>query len=90
MPATKTPGPHTGRVALVTGASRGIGQATAVGLAEPGAGVVLDDHGDNRRRAGLIATTGHPAVTVTLDISDPSGWITGQTLMANGGNAFGN
>ncbi len=72
MPATKTPGPHAGRVALVTGASRGIGQAIAVGLAERGARVVLGDHGDNSETRGLIATTGLPAVPVTLDISNTS------------------
>jgi NADP-dependent 3-hydroxy acid dehydrogenase YdfG len=53
MPTSTTYAPHAGRVALVTGTSRGIGQAIAVGLA-----------------------------------ADEAGWITGQTIMANGGNAF--
>jgi NAD(P)-dependent dehydrogenase (short-subunit alcohol dehydrogenase family) len=34
MPATTTDKPHAGRIALVTGAARGIGQAIAVGLAQ--------------------------------------------------------
>jgi NAD(P)-dependent dehydrogenase (short-subunit alcohol dehydrogenase family) len=72
MPPTKTHEPHAGRVALVTGTSRGIGQAIAVGLAERGARVVLGDRGDATQTSALIAGTGHPAVPVTLDISDPS------------------
>ena len=36
MPASKTSEPHAGRVALVTGAAHGIGQAIAAGLAERG------------------------------------------------------
>jgi len=72
MPTNNTPEPHAERVALVTGTSRGIGQAIAVGLAERGARVVLGDRGDASKTIGLIADTGHPAVPVTLDVSDPS------------------
>src|SRR5690242_2774376 len=64
---------HTGRVALVTGASRGIGQAIATGLAERGAQVVLGGHVDDvSETADRIAKTGRPALTVPLDLSDPS------------------
>jgi hypothetical protein len=48
MPATKTSEPHAGRVALVTGTTRGI---------------------------FLLA-------------ADEVAWITGQTIIASGGNAF--
>ncbi len=72
MPTNNTPEPHAGRVALVTGTSRGIGQAIAVGLAERGARVVLGDRGDASKTIALIADTGHEAVPVTLDVSDPS------------------
>ena len=72
MPTNNTPEPHAEQVALVTGTSRGIGQAIAVGLAERGARVVLGDRGDASKTIGLIADTGHPAVPVTLDVSDPS------------------
>ena len=72
MPATEISAPHAGRVALVTGTTRGIGQAIAVGLAERGATVVLGDRGDASETIALIADAGHKAVPVTLDISDQS------------------
>jgi NAD(P)-dependent dehydrogenase (short-subunit alcohol dehydrogenase family) len=72
MPTNNTYEPHAGRVALVTGTSRGIGQAIAVGLAQRGARVVLGDRGDASETIALIADTGHEAVPVTLDVSDPS------------------
>jgi hypothetical protein len=46
MPASKTSEPHTGRVALVTGAAHGIGQAIAAGLAERATRIVLGDIDD--------------------------------------------
>ena len=72
MPTNHTHEPHAGRVALVTGTSRGIGQAIAVGLAQRGARVVLGDRGDASETIALIGDTGHEAVPVTLDVSDPS------------------
>src|SRR6266851_4219359 len=64
---------HAGRVALVTGASRGIGQAIATGLAERGAQVVLGGHVDDvSETTDRIAKTGRRALTVALDVSDPS------------------
>jgi 2-deoxy-D-gluconate 3-dehydrogenase len=63
---------HAGRVAPVTGASRGIGQAVAAGLAERGARVVLGGHVDDvKETSDLIAKTGQPAFFVVLDVSDP-------------------
>jgi 3-oxoacyl-[acyl-carrier protein] reductase len=72
MPATTADRPHTGRVALVTGAARGIGQAIAVGLAERGASVVLGDITEPSETAALIVGAGGSATAVSLDISDPS------------------
>jgi NAD(P)-dependent dehydrogenase (short-subunit alcohol dehydrogenase family) len=60
MPASKTSEPHAGRVALVTGAAHGIGQAIAAGLAERGARIVLGDIGDVSETSDLIGATGTP------------------------------
>jgi len=72
MPATITDKPHAGRVALVTGAARGIGQAIAVGLAERGATVVVSGLGDLTGTSKLIAEIGTPAMAMSLDISSPA------------------
>ncbi|MFO1048177.1 MAG: glucose 1-dehydrogenase [Geminicoccaceae bacterium] len=59
-----------GRKALVTGASRGIGEALAVGLARFGADVALAgrDLGRLERCAKAVATTGRLAVPVAIDV----------------------
>jgi NAD(P)-dependent dehydrogenase (short-subunit alcohol dehydrogenase family) len=72
MPAAATDKPHGGRIAVVTGAARGIGQAIAVGLAEQGATVVIGDVGDLAETSELIAKAGPPAMAAPLDISDPA------------------
>lgn len=61
-----------GRVAVVTGASRGIGRATAEALARAGASVVLAAR-DADALAGVASALrdeGQPAVDVPCDVSD--------------------
>ena len=62
-----------GRVALVTGASRGIGRAIALRLAASGAAVVAGaraDHADTVRQE--IEQADGTAVAVTLDVTEPA------------------
>ncbi len=61
----------TGKIALVTGASRGIGRAIAVRLAEQGATVVAAARGDHAQAcADDVTAAGHRAEAMTLDVTD--------------------
>ncbi len=61
----------TGKVALVTGASRGIGRAIAVTLARQGATVVAAARGDNAApTAAAIVEAGGRAESVAVDVTD--------------------
>jgi 3-oxoacyl-[acyl-carrier protein] reductase len=61
----------TGKVALVTGASRGIGKAIAAKLAAQGATVVCAARGDNAKAAAAeIVAAGGKAEAVALDVTD--------------------
>ena len=73
-----------GRVAVVTGAGRGIGRAHALLLAERGACVVVNDLGGSMEGVGAdaepaatvtaeIAAAGGDAITDTNDVSTPEG-----------------
>jgi len=58
-----------GKVAIVTGASRGLGQAIAIGLAEAGADLALVDILDMNKTQHEIEKIGHRAKAINADLS---------------------
>ena len=73
--ANPASGPLAGRRALVTGASRGIGEALALGLAAAGADIALAgrDRAALDRVAEAVRERGRQAVPVVLDVAETGG-----------------
>jgi NAD(P)-dependent dehydrogenase (short-subunit alcohol dehydrogenase family) len=76
------------RVAVVTGASSGLGVAFAQGLAEAGAEVVLGARRVDRlnETASLVEASGRRAIAVETDVTDPDACT---ALVQAGLDAFG-
>jgi NAD(P)-dependent dehydrogenase (short-subunit alcohol dehydrogenase family) len=64
----------TSKVALVTGASSGMGLATANAFAQAGAAVALVDRNESALRAAAekLSASGHRAIGITCDVADES------------------
>src|SRR4051794_22760656 len=77
-----------GSVAIVTGAGRGIGAATAIALAEAGADVVVAARTEDQLRevAAQIEKVGRRALAVPADLSAPGA---AQALAERGADVFG-
>ena len=76
-----------GRVAIVTGASRGLGQALAIGLAEAGARIAAVASGDCTETCERIRAAGGQAQAIRVDLS--GGATAAESVITQTEAAFG-
>ena len=76
-----------GRIAIVTGASRGLGRSIALGLAEAGADVALVHRSDAAEAQRRIEALGRRCVSIRADLADRTSvaTIVGETVERLGG-----
>lgn len=58
----------TGKIAIVTGASTGLGQGMSIGLAEAGANLVLVDYVEMSETEKIISSLGRDYISLKLDL----------------------
>lgn len=66
---------HSSRVAIVTGAAKGIGQALAVGLARRGADLVLLDVEDCAQTRSQVEVAGVRAISAPCNVASEQDWL---------------
>jgi NAD(P)-dependent dehydrogenase (short-subunit alcohol dehydrogenase family) len=77
---------HENRVAVVSGAAKGIGQELAIQFAQRGAALALLDVADLSQTLQLVEQAGGTAITVECDVSTEEGWTAaGEAVRATYG-----
>jgi NAD(P)-dependent dehydrogenase (short-subunit alcohol dehydrogenase family) len=79
-------GRFTGKVAVVTGGSKGLGRETAILFAKEGAKVVIADHSDGSHTLNAIKTAGGEAIYVKTDVTNTNDV---QTMIQRAVDAYG-
>ena len=76
---------HEGKTAIISGAASGIGQASAVRLAEEGACIIIADRGNADNTLQRVADVGGKATAIACDVSDPASVATMKLAVEKNG-----